>query len=288
MVVHGWGIPFHPPRAFVTSAVSTLALFRQFVSSSRETAVRWKLEFSTSHRARRTSLKFASESVTLMDPNVRKGRLRWKRIASGTQRTLWNTGNSKGYRALCSGKGGRGVRMWSLVATHQGRELTARGRRRKIIKSDRGARGERKREHLEISERYPTNYFSPVVCCLKGQDTRHIARDGGKEKGGRREVEWKSVQADPSLPTRTVACKSSLVHFLLSSTLFRHYSSPRTISNPDRRRLPSLFLLFMVKFIGSSALLPFPLGGKRIRWKETDKIEEQYVGWIRLVSMSIF
>lgn len=185
-MVHGCTWLRDPPRAFVTSAVSTLALFRQFVSSSRETAVRWKLEFSTSHRARRTSLKFASESVTLMDPNVRKGRLRWKRIASGTQRTLWNTGNSKGYRALCSGKGGRGVRMWSLVATHQGRELTARGRRRKIIKSDRGARGERKREHLEISERYPTNYFSPVVCCLKGQDTRHIARDGGEEKGGRR------------------------------------------------------------------------------------------------------
>lgn len=120
--------------------------------------------------------------------------------------------------------------------------------------------GEGAREHLEISES-PTNYFSPVVCCLKGQDTRHIARARKREGEREGEVEWKSVQADalssPLLPARTVACKSSLVHFLLSSTLFRHYSSPRTISNPDRRRLPSLFLLFMVKFIGSSALLPF-------------------------------
>lgn len=79
-------------------------------------------------------------------------------------------------------------------------------------------------------------------------------------------------------PPFPVACKSSLVHFLLSSTLFRHYSSPRTISNPDRRRLPSLFLLFMLKFIGSSAS-PVPLGGeKRTAKKEVGKIEGQYAG----------
>lgn len=96
--------------------------------------------------------------------------------------------------------------------------------------------------------------------CLLFKGTRHATYCEGEEGEREGEVEWKSVQADapsPPLPARTVACKSSLVHFLLSSTLFRHYSLPRTISNPDRRRLPSLFLLFMVKFIGSSALLSF-------------------------------
>lgn len=134
--------------------------------------------------------------------------------------------------------------MRSPVATH---EAWAG----EIIKSDRGAR--RKREHLEISES-PTNYFSPVACCLKGQDTRHIARDGGRERKER--SNGNQCRQIPPLPRERVARKSSPVHFLLSSTLFRHYSSPRAISNPDRRRLPSLFLLFMVKFIGSSALLP--------------------------------
>lgn len=99
--------------------------------------------------------------------------------------------------------------------------------------------------------------------CLLFKGTRHATYCEGEEEGrgagrrGRMEISAGRRPLLPLLPARTVACKSSLVHFLLSSTLFRHYSSPRTISNPDRRRLPSLFLLFMVKFIGSSALLPF-------------------------------
>lgn len=220
--------------------------------------VGWKLEFSTSHRVRRTSLKFSGGVHTgerhANGSECTKGPDSVEMDSIGDAKDTLKPGNSKGYRALCSGRGRANV-------ISGGNAAEGGGRRREIIKSDGGARGERAREHLEISES-PTNYFSPVVCCLKGQDTRHIARDGERGRRGRMEI---SAGRRPPFP---VACKSSLVHFLLSSTLFRHYSSPRTISNPDRRRLPSLFLLFMLKFIGSSALLPFHSAVRRERRKK--------------------
>lgn len=123
----------------------------------------------------------------------------------------------------------------------------------KVIKSDDIASSRKKCKGSTCRD--PSNeLFSPVSCSKGKAHNVYGGLVGKKDRSGKsnRNQYGRTLPLPLFAPTSTSI--SSLVHFLLSSILSRHYSSPRTISNTDRRRLPPVFLLFMVKFIGTSSL----------------------------------
>lgn len=153
--------------------------------------VGWKLEFSTSHRVRRTSLKFSGGVHTgerhANGSECTKGPDSVEMDSIGDAKDTLKRGNSKGYRALCSG-GGRANVISGGNAAEGG------GRRREIIKSDGGESEGALRDIRESNE-----LFFP--CCLLFKGTRHATYCEGRRKGKERS-NGNQCRQTPSLPSR--------------------------------------------------------------------------------------